>query len=46
MYEGNCFNEDDPENARLANEYGIVMGTSMHRSVFILRMAKSLWQSE
>lgn len=30
MYEGNCFNEDDPENARLANEYGIVMGTSHH----------------
>lgn len=29
-YEGNCFNEDDPENARLANEYGIVMGTSHH----------------
>jgi hypothetical protein len=25
-----AFNEDDPENARLANEYGIVMGTSHH----------------
>lgn len=25
---GNAFNEDDPENARLADEYGIVMGTS------------------
>ena len=24
----NSFNEDDPENARLADEYGIVMGTS------------------
>ncbi|MFA9390361.1 MAG: glycosyl hydrolase 115 family protein [Prolixibacteraceae bacterium] len=29
-YEGNCFNEDDPENPRLADEYGIVMGTSHH----------------
>lgn len=29
-YEGNCFNEDDPENPRLANEYGIIMGTSHH----------------
>jgi hypothetical protein len=26
----NAFNEDDPENPRLANEYGIVMGTSHH----------------
>ena len=25
---GSAFNEDDPENARLADEYGIVMGTS------------------
>ncbi len=24
----NAFNEDDPENARLADDYGIVMGTS------------------
>jgi len=24
----NAFNEDDPENARLADEYGIVMGTT------------------
>jgi len=24
----NCFNEDDPENRRLADAYGIVMGTS------------------
>ncbi|WP_263355228.1 glycosyl hydrolase 115 family protein [Acidicapsa acidisoli] len=24
------FNEDDPENARLADEYGVVMGTSHH----------------
>lgn len=29
-WEGNCFNEDDPENPRLADEYGIVMGTSHH----------------
>jgi len=27
---GRAFNEDDPENARLADEYGIVMGTSHH----------------
>lgn len=26
----NAFNEDDPENARFADEYGIVMGTSHH----------------
>lgn len=26
----NAFNEDDPENARLADEYGVVMGTSHH----------------
>src|SRR6266568_1603468 len=26
----NAFNEDDPLNAQLANEYGIVMGTSHH----------------
>jgi hypothetical protein len=25
-----AFNEDDPDNARLADEYGIVMGTSHH----------------
>ncbi len=24
----NCFNQDDPENQKLADEYGIVMGTS------------------
>ncbi len=29
-YEGNCFNEDDPDNPRLADEYGIIMGTSHH----------------
>jgi hypothetical protein len=29
-YEGNSFNEDDPDNPRLANEYGIIMGTSHH----------------
>ncbi|WP_321424274.1 glycosyl hydrolase 115 family protein [uncultured Bacteroides sp.] len=27
---GNTFNEDDPENPKLADEYGIVMGTSHH----------------
>jgi hypothetical protein len=27
---GSAFNEDDPLNAKLANEYGIVMGTSHH----------------
>ncbi|HNX94161.1 MAG TPA: glycosyl hydrolase 115 family protein [Holophaga sp.] len=26
----NAFNEDDPDNARLADEYGIVLGTSHH----------------
>jgi hypothetical protein len=26
----NAFNEDDPQNPRLADEYGIVMGTSHH----------------
>lgn len=29
-YEGNCFNEDDPDNPRLADEMGIVVGTSHH----------------
>ena len=27
---GNAFNEDDPLNSKLADEYGIVMGTSHH----------------
>ena len=27
---GKSFNEDDPDNPRLADEYGIVMGTSHH----------------
>src|SRR5260370_15434130 len=27
---GNAFNDDDPRNAALADEYGIVMGTSHH----------------
>ena len=27
---GNCFNEDDLDNPRLADEYGIVVGTSHH----------------
>ena len=29
-YEGNCFNEDDPDNPRLADAMGIVIGTSHH----------------
>lgn len=29
-YEGNCFNWDDPLNPRLADEMGIVVGTSHH----------------
>lgn len=29
-YEGNAFNLDDPENPRLAHEYGVVVGTSHH----------------
>ncbi len=29
-YEGNCFNEDDPLNPQLADEMGIVVGTSHH----------------
>jgi len=29
-YEGNAFNLDDPENPRLADEYGVVVGTSHH----------------
>ena len=27
---GKAFNEDDPENPKLADEYGIIMGTSHH----------------
>jgi hypothetical protein len=30
---GNAFNEDDPENPRIADEYGIVMGTSHHEPI-------------
>lgn len=30
LYEGNCFNEDDPDNPRVADEYGIIIGTSHH----------------
>ena len=29
-WEGNSFNEDDVENPRLADEFGIIMGTSHH----------------
>ena len=38
---GNAFNEDDPDNARIADEYGIVMGTSHHEPM--LRSANE-WQ--
>jgi len=30
MWQPRAFNDDDPENGRLADEYGIVMGTSHH----------------
>ena len=30
LYEGNCFNEDDPLNPAVADAYGIVIGTSHH----------------
>lgn len=30
---GSRFNEDDPENTRLADAYGIVMGTSHHEPI-------------
>src|SRR5262249_13583620 len=30
MWKPRAFNDDDPENPRLADEYGIVMGTSHH----------------
>lgn len=30
LYEGNCFNEDDPLNPVVADAYGIVIGTSHH----------------
>lgn len=30
MWQPQAFNDDDPENARLADEYGVVMGTSHH----------------
>jgi hypothetical protein len=34
----NAFNEDDPENPRLADEYGIVMGTSHHEPMMRAHM--------
>jgi hypothetical protein len=37
---GKAFNEDDPENPRLADEYGIVMGTSHHEPMV---RAQSEW---
>ena len=36
----NAFNEDDPENPRLADEYGIVMGTSHQEP---MRRAQKEW---
>jgi hypothetical protein len=39
---GNAFNEDDADNPRLADEYGIVMGTSHHEPM--LRAQKE-WHS-
>ena len=36
---GNAFNEDDPENPRLADEYGIVMGTS-HQEAMLRAQAE------
>lgn len=39
---GKAFNEDDPENPRLADEYGIVMGTSHHEPMI---RAQKEWTS-
>ncbi len=44
----NAFNEDDPLNAQLADEYGIVMGTSHHEPMLLAqqewkRHAKGPW---
>jgi hypothetical protein len=39
---GNAFNEDDPENPRIADEYGIVMGTSHHEPMM---RAQKEWNS-
>ncbi len=36
----NAFNEDDPENAKLADEYGIVMGTS-HQEPMLRALRKN-----
>jgi len=40
---GRAFNADDPENPRLANEYGIVMGTSHHEP---LMRAQAEWRGK
>lgn len=39
---GKAFNEDDPENPKLADEYGIVMGTSHHEPMI---RAQKEWTS-
>jgi hypothetical protein len=39
---GKAFNEDDPENPRLADEYGIVMGTSHHEPMM---RAQAEWRA-
>jgi lysophospholipase L1-like esterase len=41
----NAFNEDDPENARLADEYGIVMGTS-HQEPMLRAQKEWDWRYE
>lgn len=39
---GKAFNEDDPDNPRLADEYGIVMGTSHHEPMM---RAQKEWET-
>ncbi len=41
----NAFNEDDPENARLADEYGIVMGTS-HQEPMLRAQKEWDWRNQ
>jgi hypothetical protein len=48
---GNAFNDDDPRNASLADEYGIVMGTSHHEPMLRAqqewkRFGKGEWNYE
>ena len=40
---GRAFNADDPDNPRLANEYGVVMGTSHHEP---LMRAQAEWRGK